>query len=323
MDRRLLREWQKRDRILIGRCNGGIDGQNVTFYSNNRTVPAKCFGYVPKGDAIALQDENGEWWVYASTQVSQPGKFRKQIQYRKIEKSKQNRCEIRDKKALVNGKREIINGETYIYETTLTLIDCLLNAGFRSEDIILADDYTFSQAQNGEIDLSQFSVYTCPYSFYRFSNNLHNFALQDECLVKIILNESLSGLERLDFNRIEHHEAFLLGETYGLLTVGTYVYELSDVDRLFGEGSYEVVSNYRTRQDRFWVFYDASNRLFNINDDTSGRFYSLSPQEILTEELPLVNPSQPLDFYLGFLPEINSFFRKVFLCEWCEENPFV
>lgn len=313
MDRKLIDEWKKQNNILIGKTKGGRDGQIITFESSAGKISAKCFGDLSQGSAIALRDESGQWWVY-SEQKSQNTRFTKQIEYKKIDQRRKRLCPLRPKRALINGVRD--------YESTRSLVDCLQRAGFADEDIIFADSYNFSALQNNEIDLNQFSIYTAPYSFYLYSSNLHYFALEDECLVKIIFNEFISGLEISDFNKIEYHQAILLGETYTLLTIGTWTFQESDPERLFGSGIYEKVSRYRTVPDRFWIFYEPSKRLFNINDDTSVRFYSLTTQQILSE-LEFANLGDyPASFYINFLPDITSFLRRVFLCEWCEENPF-
>lgn len=88
LDKKVIEEWKKLNKIIIGTTKGGQDGQLINFYTNEKIYSAKCFGHVPAGEAILLKDDNNNLHIYANQKNIVNSKFNKNIQYRKIKKIK-------------------------------------------------------------------------------------------------------------------------------------------------------------------------------------------------------------------------------------------
>jgi hypothetical protein len=88
MDKKLIDQWRKLNNVLIGTTRGGRDNQVINFYCEGRVIPTKCFGDVAAGDAIALRDNNGQWYVCVEDKKDSSRQFSISRQYRKTKKNK-------------------------------------------------------------------------------------------------------------------------------------------------------------------------------------------------------------------------------------------
>jgi hypothetical protein len=96
MDKKLIDEWQKLNNVLIGTTKGGRSNQLINFVSEGKTISVKCFGDVTAGDAIALRDDDGQWYAISKPTNSTNRQFSNNRQYRKtkIKKQEENKTGV-------------------------------------------------------------------------------------------------------------------------------------------------------------------------------------------------------------------------------------